>query len=103
MTPNTQIELDKILASRKKASDLEPQESKPFQSNRPKMAQAVFELPIEKIEFYERNPRSHHEMEAYNALKSSIKEIGIKQPVYVTQRPNSETCSGLINKDTQFG
>lgn len=87
---NNQTDLDKILANRKKASDLEPQESKPFQSNRPKMAQAVFELPIEKIEFYERNPRSHHEMEAYNALKSSIKEIGIKQPVYVTQRPNSE-------------
>ena len=60
-------------------------------------------FPRKSGKFYERNPRSHHEMEAYNALKSSIKEIGIKQPVYVTQRPNSENCSGLINKDTQFG
>jgi len=54
------------------------------------MSQALFDISIEKVHFYEKNPRSHHDPEAYAALKNSIREIGIKHPVKVIQRPNSE-------------
>jgi hypothetical protein len=59
------------------------------------MSQALFDISIEKVHFYEKNPRSHHDPEAYAALKNSIREIGIKHPQlksYSAQTVRNTSC-----------
>lgn len=47
-------------------------------------------LPIHEIDFFDKNPRRHHDAEQYAQIKASIRVSGIQQPVHVTQRPGEE-------------
>ena len=51
---------------------------------------AVIRISINKIDFFESNPRRKHDPESYQSLKESIQAKGVEQPVYVTRRPDHE-------------
>ena len=45
---------------------------------------------VEKIDFFEKNPRKHRDDESYEQIKASIRATGVQHPVHITQRPNSD-------------
>ena len=47
-------------------------------------------VEIDKIDFFDKNPRKHHDPEIYEQIKASIRASGVQQPVHITQRPNSD-------------
>lgn len=46
-------------------------------------------MPVSEIDFFDRNPRRIHDPEAFELLKSSIREVGVQQPVHITTPPGS--------------
>ena len=47
-------------------------------------------VPTDKIDFFDKNPRKHRDDESYEQIKASIRATGVQHPVHITQRPNSE-------------
>lgn len=48
----------------------------------------LMSIPVHEIDFFDKNPRQHHEAESYQHIKESIRSLGVLQPVHITQRPN---------------
>jgi hypothetical protein len=44
-------------------------------------------VSIHEIDFFDKNPRIHHDPEQYGHIKQSIRETGVQQPVHITRRP----------------
>ena len=44
-------------------------------------------LPVDEIDFFDKNPRRQHDDELYQQIKDSIRATGVQQPVHVTRRP----------------
>lgn len=47
-------------------------------------------VPTDKIDFFDKNPRKHRDDESYEQIKASIRATGVQHPVHITQRPDSE-------------
>lgn len=45
-------------------------------------------LPVNEVDFFDKNPRRRHDDELYLQIKESVRHSGIQQPVHVTQRPS---------------
>lgn len=46
-------------------------------------------VPIDQIDRYEHNPRRRRNKEAWEEFKESIRAVGVKQPIKITQKPGS--------------
>ena len=46
-------------------------------------------VPIDQIDRYENNPRRRRNKEAWVDFKESIRAVGVKQPIKITQKPGS--------------
>lgn len=46
-------------------------------------------VPIDQIDRYENNPRRRRKKEAWVEFKESIRAVGVKQPIKITQKPGS--------------
>lgn len=64
-----------------------PEKSSSTTTELPVQTGIFLNLPVQQIDFFEKNPRRIHDEESYQQLKESIRASGIQQPVYVTQRP----------------
>lgn len=47
-------------------------------------------VPTDKIDFFDKNPRKHRDDESYEQIKASIRATGVQHPVHITQRPDSD-------------
>ena len=47
-------------------------------------------VEVDKIEFFDKNPRKHRDDESYAQIKASIRASGVQHPVHITQRPDSD-------------
>ena len=47
-------------------------------------------VPTDKIDFFDKNPRKHLDDESYEQIKASIRATGVQHPVHITQRPDSD-------------
>ena len=47
-------------------------------------------VPTDKIDFFDKNPRKHRDDESYEQIKASIRVTGVQHPVHITQRPDSD-------------
>ena len=54
------------------------------------LAGMFMNVEINKIDFFDKNPRKRHDPEIYAQIKASIRASGVQQPVHITQRPNSD-------------
>ena len=54
------------------------------------LAGMFMNVEINKIDFFDKNPRKRHDPEIYEQIKASIRASGVQQPVHITQRPNSD-------------
>lgn len=50
---------------------------------------AMMNLPTGQIMPFDRNPRTVHDPEYYEAIKASIRAKGVEQPVHITKRPGA--------------
>lgn len=48
-------------------------------------------IAIEKVDFFDGNPRTYQNPIEYEKIKASIKQNGVKSPVHITKRPEHDT------------
>lgn len=65
-----------------------PEQTEMQLSPMPTQGGMLMMIPVTEIDFFDKNPRKHHDEESFNHIKESIRSLGVLQPVHITQRPN---------------
>lgn len=63
----------------------------------------IVNIDVSMIEFYDRNPRTIHNNEQRDELKESIRSVGVKTPIKITQRPGSTNYIVAAGGNTRLG